>query len=270
MKKKTSPTWFRRMYIPVLLMSLPVVSSAQAVTPVSFDFGTDPGETTFSDAGFNAASAGRFTISTQADSVRFKSTANNQTGGITRTFAGLGGGLKNDFTITAKFTLSEFYSNTGGGRPGSIILFANSSSAADINNTGLTIQIVTRNTFGHEDLSITSGINHFRPVNSNTKWDNNGLSKGDILELKVDVSFSGADDMLVNATLTRLNGAGGSRTVSVSTSASTFIGGEYFGFGGRFKNAYTTDLDTFSVIPEPGTLVLLGALGQPAVFRRRR
>ncbi len=268
----TTPKLCFRIAHAVLLVAFPLVSSVQAADPVSFDFGTGPGQTTLGDAGFTDASAGRLTISNQADSVRFESAANNQSGGITQTFDGLGGGSKTDFSITAQFTLSEFYSITGAGRPGGIVLFANSPSVADLNNTGLTVQIITRNTIGNEDLSITSGLNSFSPVNSNTKWGNAGLTQGDTLELKVDVSFSGEDDMVVHATLTRLNGAGGSRTASVTTSASTFIGGDHFGFGGRLRQGYTTDLDKIVIIPEPGIFAMAAGFAVLGLvsFRRRR
>ncbi len=235
-------------------LSASEIATIASVLPiVTFDFGTGVDKTAYQEAGFTAASNSNFTITDRADDLRFRSTANNQTGGITRTFAGLGGGERKDFTVTAQYTLSDFHSWTSnGGRPGSILLFANSSSVDDINNTGLAVQVWCDQSQPYQKFRISSGINNTATVNETIQWNADeraNFGNGNILEMTVDVTFSGTDSMLVEATLTRLNN-GDSVTVSFSTdSASTFIGGEYFGFGGRFSNTYETDLNTFSIFP---------------------
>lgn len=47
MKTKTTRTSLLRMFIPVLFMTLPGMSSAQADYPITFDLGTDPDKTTY-------------------------------------------------------------------------------------------------------------------------------------------------------------------------------------------------------------------------------
>ena len=254
------------------------------VVPASFDFGTDSGKTTYGDAGFTDASETGVSITDQPDSVNFLETADGgvKTGGITRTFTGLGGGERNDFTITSEFSLATFRSWVTGTRPGGILLFADSSSLADINGTGLAVQIHSTGSFTEEELRITNGIDG--SVLASVQWadgeiagtNDDDLRHPDVLEWKVDVSFSGTDTMDVNATLTRLedgNGtAGDSQSVSFSTNdASSFIGGDHFGFGGRYRDGDETNLNSYSVIPEPSTYALLfGGLAFGLILLRRR
>ncbi len=268
--KKSSHISFLRMFIPVLLMALPGMA---AVMPVSYDFGTDPGKTTYEDAGFSSDSEAALGITDQANSVRFDrdgSVENHQirTGVITQTFDGLGNGARNNFTITAEFQLNSPVH--GRGRPGSIILFGNSSNMTDLNSGGLMVNILRAQigtSVGDQEITVSNGL---APADGtelvNLLWSTNTTEKalldaGDILQWVVDVSFSGADDMLVDATLTRLNDAvgniGDSQSVSFSTSsASTYIGGTYFGFGGRYRTNMQTHLDTFGVQIKPQIQVL--------------
>ena len=275
MKTKTTRTSFLRMSIPVLLMALPGMA---AVMPVSYDFGSGTGQTTFGDAGFTAGTESGMTISNEADSVRFDSNASNRTGGITRTFTGLGENERNDFTITSQITLDRWEWWVGTTSPFGIALFSNDTSAGDLDSTGLTVRL--RGSSGPDQrLQISEGINGSSLAE--TSWtDEHDQLDTDFVELNVDVSFSGTNDMLVEATLTRLQegrdpggSAGDSITVShfFEDNAGDFMDGDYFGFAARLNDSSTTHLNTFAVIPEPGTLMLVGiALAGLLVFRRRR
>ena len=63
MKKITS-------FIALTALVACYVPTHASVASEDFDFGTDPGKTTYQDAGFTAASDSDFTISDQADFVR--------------------------------------------------------------------------------------------------------------------------------------------------------------------------------------------------------
>ncbi len=275
MKTIIPRTALLRMSIPVLLMALPGMA---AVVPVSFDFGTDTGKITFDDAGFTDASQDTFTITDQPNSVRFRSPSNNQTGGITRTFDGLGDDARNDFTITTQFQLGIYQSSVNNfWRPASIFMFADGSSVDDMHGSGIAV-ILRSNGTGNSDatsLQILSG-GMLGDVEDLTAWTGSLINHPDRFNLTVDVSFSGTNDMTVSAALTRLDD---DITITAShffaDSASTYIGGDHFGFGGRLQMGSQfdgrTELESFAVIPEPGTLALVGiALGSLLVFRRRR
>ncbi|HKK17248.1 MAG TPA: hypothetical protein VJ952_01095 [Opitutales bacterium] len=224
----------------------------------SYDFGTDPGKTTFSSAGFSANSDTNFTISDETDSVRFNATANNESGGILRTFTALGGGLKDDFSISTQFTLTAF-TRDNPGRPGGISLFATSAGVSDINGSGLAVLLRSQDGTDPDLLTLTDGVNDFN-LQQTVAWDD-VFAQGDTFDMTVEVSFSGADDMLIVATVTRLNGSGGSETLNSGVlSASAYNGGEFFGLAGRYKPGYTTDFNTMTVVPEAGTFALLAGL----------
>ena len=281
MKTIIHRTALLRMSIPVLLMALPGMA---AVITTSFDFGTGDGKTTYQDAGFFANSDANLTISNMADSVRFRTSSINQTGGITRTFDGLGDNAKNNFTIDTQFQLGIYQSTQSQfWRPASVLMFANGgtegSTVTDIHTTGIAVMLRSDGTNNANATSLQilqNGI--LGSVMDTTAWTGSIINHPDRFNLTVDVSFSGTNDMTVSAALTRLDD---DVTITAShlfaDSASTYIGGDHFGFGGRLQMGSNfngrTELESFSVsvIPEPGTLVLLGiALGSLLVFRRRR
>jgi len=291
MKKQTTPCSLTRISTLVLLAAFPAIAAAQ-VTPQSFDFGSGTGQTTFGDAGFTAASDASFNVQNQANKVTFNSTANNQTGGITRTFTGLGDGARNNFTITADFEMIMYQSwVTSNWRPASILLFGDGSSVNDMNNNSLSVQLRSNSTAGDNGslFQIANGISDGSPFVSTTFGDH--IQHPDRLQISVDVSFSGTNDMLVEASLTRLNdasGQGGSvgesgdfLTIShlFEDSADTFIDGTHFGAAARLMEGPNwrgrggeVALESFSVVPEPSTYALmagLAVLGLVIVRRRR-
>ena len=263
MKTNTTRTTLLRMSIPVLLMALPGMA---AVMHVSYDFGTDPGKTTYEDAGFTAGGSG-LTITDESDHVLMTATSRHR-GGILRTFDGLGGSERNNFTITAQYTIADWdLDSSSEWQAHGILLFAQSPSETDLRNTGLGVHLQWHANDNEDSVAIQTA--RAIGIGGGDTWAHSAISAGDVMQWEVDVSYSGADDMFVTGTLTRIND-GASQTVSSSALSASSYGGEYFGFGGRYLGP-ETHLDTFAVIPEPGTLMLVGiALGSLLVFRRRR
>ncbi|MCC5844312.1 MAG: polysaccharide lyase family 7 protein [Verrucomicrobia bacterium] len=242
------------------------ITVSAAVIAVTCDFGTDPGKTTFGDAGFTAGGGG-LQITNGSDHVRFRRSGSpsNTRDGITRTFDGLGGGARNDFTITAQYTHVNYQTWDGVMFPAGILLFAEGTTENALRNSGLGIHIYSDGTFTTERLRITSSAAINTSSSADTFWQsgsqgaNDGdiaIRHGDVMQWKVDVTFHGTNSMTIDATLTRIDGTWErtaeqlERSVSVShtfTNASDLIDGEYFGFGGRFRGSVETRLDTFSV-----------------------
>ena len=268
MKIKTISSSFLRMSIPVLFMTLPGMSSAQENYPITFDFGTDQDKTTYSDAGFTAASDNGVGIENNANNVSINNKSTSlRTGGITRTFPGLGNGARRGFSITSRFQMIHYQSWAGGGwRPGSVLLFANSSSVNDMNNSGLAVQLRSTGTAQSNStlFQITNGITG--TILTSAPFPDH-LQHPDRLEITVDVSFSGTNDMLVEATLTHLD-----ENVSLQIShffedsADTYIGGTHFGFGARIREGASwrdrggeVAVESFSVDIKRATLILLSS-----------
>ena len=259
------------------------VTAHVAVVPVSFDLGSDPGKTTFQDAGFITAIPGNnSTITNVANGTRFSSSSNDRNLGMVRTFDGLGDGARNNFSINTSIYLDNFASFRPDLRHAAIVLFSPGTSEGDYitGDTGNSLAISLRSSDSGDEgtLYLGEGVRTGSPF-ATTTWDNvagndDPIARFDRFTFNVDVTFSGVDDMLVTATMTRTGGAGIGQSATVShlfNNASDYIGGEYFGFGFRGGNSTRTDLESFAVIPEPGTLVLVGiALGSLLLFRRRR
>ena len=87
-------------------------------------------------------------------------------------------------------------------------------------------------------------------------------------------SFDGSGDLNLSGSVTDGTKTGNISGTMSSSDVSTFTGGEYMGFGERFNDDTTsgTDVNSFSVVPEPGAYALLIGLGSLGfvVLRRRR
>jgi hypothetical protein len=251
------------------LMGFLSLSHATPILDVTYDFGTDPGKTTFEDAGFTKITSGDTFVSNVADGVHFGNpdlAARNNVG-IFRQFTGLGTTLTNNFTITTTLTYDTLATNANNNRPGGITLFAAENNL----QSGINLRILQTSTVGTDTLHISRGLD---VANLATQTWTGDIAQGDVLTFTVVGTFNTiADSLLLEFTATR---GVQSQTLNYTVadfSSSVNIAGNYFGLASRINGGVITEADTFSVnvIPEPSTLALLGiALGSLVLFRRRK
>lgn len=176
----------------------------------------------------------------------------------------------NSYTITGVLDWVSTYASDNN-RAG-ILLFANTGDLAGA-DSGLSLQY----NIGNGQIRILNGgVNGSVEDLSNVAY--NGLSGaaaiGTTFSFVADVEFVGTE-VAVDFTLIDENSF--SQTTSATVDAANFTG-EFFGFGtrGRVRNTtpgtndagFIYDAKSFEVVPEPGSLALLG-LGGLCLMRRR-
>jgi len=252
-------------------------SSAMAViTPVSYDFGTDSGRTTFGDAGFTAAStnATEVEITDVAQGVEIR---RNDTGAggfenaaLLQDFTGngLGGGATNDFTVSTRFTITEWdVANVNNDRFGAIQLFSDTADAAGI-DSGISFQLWGDSGTDNDDFSIrTGGPNGSVETETDLGFD---FALNDVFDLTVVGTFSGTT-LSVDFSVVRNGGT--AQTISTDFDAVTdaaILDGAFSGVAERFKDSTGTEYSSFSIVPEPASLALMGLGGLMMLGRGRR
>lgn len=251
-----------------LSLSLAPAAHAQLVTQ-SFDFGSDIGKD--GDGGFNLIAQNSpppndtAAWSTQADSLRYSRGADNAN---QNAFALIqnNSALSNNFTIQSTVTLNS----TKALAPGNADRFGLSlfTPATPGNSDG--VQLVLGNVFrtaagGGPLLLIRQGING--TVLASAAWSGTfPFTVGTVFTFTGDVTYTGPD---VNVSFTLASGIH-SQVISHTFISPTFAN-DNFGFASRTTSGLIVDYDTFAIIPEPSTYLLLGlGLGALVILRRKQ
>ena len=247
------------------LAALAVFSLHAATIPVSWDFGDDAGKDNLND--FTISGTG--TTSLQADAARLTISSHPDFENLMAQtqIADLGNGQNRNFTINMTFSsvenvLSENFERIG------LLAFSDSASS---DNTGIAALLHRGGSSTSFQLRLREGLVGGTDVQQD--WTG-AVSAGTIFDATLKATYSGPD-VIVDFTLRDSNNH--SQTLS-ETFAAASRDGQFFGFGMRGNGGGSgqnmiADFDSFAVIPEPGTLVLLGLSGFALAFsglRKRR
>ena len=177
----------------------------------------------------------------------------------------------------SSYTFTTVIDSTSGGnsnRPNRIALsmFADTDVAADLNNTGIVVKLLTD---GTSTFQINRGLNNFNQQKQ-VSWGGAALGES-TFTLESTVSFTATH---ANIWFTLTDGNNFSDTMDHTIALADLVLGDYHGAAARSRTrndtpnvAFTMDVESYNItaIPEPSTLALLGiALGAAALFRRRK
>lgn len=256
------------------LLTCSSAASGAVIVPVSYDFGTDPGKTTFAAAGFTVASGGTGQATNLAENVLLDRSDKVAGGfnnvGLLQAFAGLGGGETNNFTVTTRYTLTTFdVANANNERVGGIHLFADTANDTGINNSGITLKLIGSNGNNNDSFQMRAGLSG-SVLQSSTTSLGYDFAQGDIFDLTATGTFSGTT---LNLMFSVIRNGGTVQSISRNFDTVTdaaLLDGTFSGVSMRIKTTTGSSFDTFSVIPEPSAFLLLssGLLGW-AMLRRR-
>ncbi|MEX2382664.1 MAG: PEP-CTERM sorting domain-containing protein [Opitutales bacterium] len=229
-----------------------------SVIPMSWDFGSDTGKDDLTDFTVTGTS------SLQADAARLSrsSTSFGTIQALTQ-FTDLGSGANKNFEIQSVFTPVQSLWSQDFERVGLVGLASSGTS----DSSGIAA-VLHRGSGNSPVLLFRDGING--GSNTSQAWTGN-FATGETYMASLKGTYSGAN---VTLDFTLTDSDSHSQTLSETFTVAS-RDGQYFGFGARGNATGAGDLqidyDTFSVIPEPGTLALLGIAGLSLVaFGRRR
>lgn len=257
----------------LLLWLLIQALNITAQTVQSFDFGTDPGKTTATAAGFTQSltANGSFADLPDALQVSVDPASGFQNFAFTRAFTGLGGGLAADFTLSTELRISNL---AGSGHENNdrwgLLLFGDpGNDLADTN--GITaIVLAQANTTTAESLTarlvLRDGLNGSDLANA--PWIGGPVLQDDVLHLSVTGTYLTPTELALAFTLSR---PGGIDTQTITTSITgTKLSGTEFGGALRIKSGRSIEFDTLTLSAEtdgsalprvPETLVAQGPDG---------
>jgi hypothetical protein len=258
-----------------MLLTIGITSPVHAnILNETYSFGTNPGRTTLTDAGFTEVESGDAMFTDQPEGVlldRIPGTGSFQNAGFLQTFTGLGSGQTNNFTLSTTFTITAWdVANVNNDRFGGLHLFADTADSAGIDATGISATLLGDSGTNNDDIVIRTGINSTTLSSADLGYD---FELNDVFQLDVEGTFSGST---FNLDFHVSRNGGPAQTISTSLDTvvdAAILDGTFFGVSTRIKDSTGTTFDSFSVnvIPEPSTLALLGAAaGMLHLLRRRR
>jgi hypothetical protein len=284
MKIRKTPSLRRPLIAGIALLAASSVSPLSAqLTSISFDFGTDPGKTTFGAAGFtHVVEVTGPTATDVADAVRLSFSGSSRTqSAIERTFSGLALGDNNAFTISTAFTMISNPNQQNNNRTWGIRMFG---ASGDL-DSGITAFIENQGGTGGDDIMIVQGQDGstFQSVGIDLNGDSTLEEYGTDIgapatrnySFTVEGSFNGAGDLNLDFTVS--DGTNSQLVTGTVLAGDPALAGDFFGLSG--DNAIsggidtTFDFDSYSVtvVPEPSAFALLAgclAFGW-MTFRRR-
>jgi hypothetical protein len=185
-------------------------------------------------------------------------------------FSDLGGVSPSDFQSTLTFTVTEVdpenFTRFG------MLVLADSASASNLEDTGIYAELIFLSN-GDIDLGLRTGITGTRFADATWSGDTRATIQGRTITMNLSGTYSGGDLLL---DLTASDDNSYSLSLPTETVAASSYSGSYFGMGARLAgdgngtSNMIIDNQSFAVIPEPGTLALVGiALGSLLLFRRK-
>lgn len=226
-----------RKTFPSLMGAGAILVGAQTLTagslPANYEFGTDAGRVSITDAGFNAIQDSGSIFEMVPTALRVNILGSNFTSyGFVQEFDGLGGGNSNDFRIQTKIQLVDS-SSSNNRRMGVTIL-----GDFDLDNEGIFVGVIGNNDLGQRDLVIRNGLNSKDIARAPIMVG--GYEPGQEYLVDVQGAYSG-DELTITATIT--NGPNVA-TATATVSASQY-NGTLFGGSGRLRKGYVVDYVDF-------------------------
>jgi len=263
MEQTPKPHYFRGSLLAATLFFGAQLAHSATILNVDFGSGND------GFGGFTTVQTGG-SWNPQSDSLRYtNNTGNWQNSGM---YTQLSGANELSTTAGSSYTFTTVINSTGvsasGFDPFGMVLFSDSSTANTV-QTGNVIKVML---WSDGKFYIHPGGISRSTAAADGEWT--GLAPGEgIFTFQSTVTFTDthAD---VSFTLTDSAIEPTSSTIDASISLADINLGNSFGVGTRNQGSgsapFSMDVQSFSIIPEPNTALLVGLLGGFALLRRRR
>ncbi|MCC5846861.1 MAG: PEP-CTERM sorting domain-containing protein [Verrucomicrobia bacterium] len=245
-----------------------------ATVPSSWDFGTDTGKHDIEDAASPFAQVNTWTSESDSARISMISTTFGSYANVV-SFSDLGGvANQNNFQANLTFTITDG-DNINEFSRFSLIALADGASESNVNATGITAEFLKNTNTNAYEIALRTGLNGTRVSGASAAFPGIGINDdltGTVISMQLNGTYDGPNlimDLLVS------DANNNSQTLSNITVDSGDYSGTHFGMGARMGSSVqnellTIDYHDFAVIPEPGTLALVGiALASLLFFRRK-
>ena len=241
-----------------------------ATIPTSWDFGTGSGQDDLTDF----SQFGTWTLESDSARISLASTDFATFGNVT-SFSDLGGGNPQDFQANLTFTITQ--DNSADFSRYSMIVLADGSTELNLNGTGITAEFLKNANTEDYEIALRTGLNSSRISGASAAFPGRSFDddlSGAVISMQLNGTYSNGSLSLDLQVWDDSNNAQSLSNISVDAAD---YSGNYFGMGARMGSTGTTpensliiDYGNFAVIPEPGTLMLMGiAFASLLAFRRR-
>jgi hypothetical protein len=212
----------------------------------------------------------------QTNSIRYSilgGSGNNLNASLMREFSG-GNALST--AAGSSYTFTTVIDSTGAGNNNrnnriALSMFANTDTASALNNTGIVVKLLQAS--NAMSFQINRGLNDFTQTKQEA-WGGAALGSGKFT-FSSTVSFTATD---ANISFTVTDSSNFSDTMTHTIALTDLVLGDFHGVAARARTrgdttnvAFTMDVESFSIIPEPSVIGLfIGAIAFALVINRRR